>query len=131
MPRDTVALLDAPVRHPEEIAILDKMADLLATPERWCQESLYDYDRKACCAVGALGQAGAGDHWALRRLADIDDGSFDGSLSISAPLRHVWAVLNYDQEVLIQHGLMCWNDAPERTHADILDLIARARRSFE
>lgn len=115
MPRDTVALLDAPVRHPEEIAILDKMAELLATPERWCQgvSSEHRYGGWAHCVLGALRFVDDKYVWGLDVL------SLTG-LAVSSRLR-----------IGTQIPIDSWNDAPERTHADILALIAGARRSFE
>jgi hypothetical protein len=86
-----------------------RMRELLATPDRWTQGVLAkdangapvscDSDRASCwCFVGASFGA---------KIAPLEVAYLAEAMS---PYAH-WAT---------------WNDAPERTHADVLDLIDRA-----
>lgn len=98
-----------PTEHPhaDELAILDRMAELLATPDRWCQGSLATTDGRICLA-GAV--------WAVRHKSShgVCNQVIVRLTQVSGP-----------------RYLTEFNDARERTHADILDLIARTRRTFE
>lgn len=101
MPRDTTQLLEAPVCP--EIEVLDRMRELLATPEQWCQ-----------------GQANIGSAYCLA-----------GALAIVAPYAAEFIPVANAIRQTSRRCLVAFNDAPERTHADILDLLTRTRRRFE
>lgn len=103
MPRDTTQLLEAPICP--EIEVLDRMRDLMATPEQWCQG--VENTGNAYCLIGAMVAAAPA-------FADYQP----VCNAMHKELKSFWA-------------LHAWNDAPERTHADILDLLTRTRRRFE
>lgn len=103
----------------EEIAILDKMAELLATPDRWCKGAASKTGPKGevlLCIYAALNVAATGSPCILvpRTAAAL---RVEISLCDALP-RH------YPRP-------LAFNDAPTTTHTDILALITRARRSFE
>lgn len=114
MPFDSKDFVAAPVRHPEEIAILDKMAELLAAPERWCQGDFTSKDGKSLCVIGAVHVAG-----------EYKAGSL---ISVKTPAYRAYVRLARE---LGRRSLPDFNDDPKTTHTDILALIARARSSFE
>lgn len=111
MPFDSKDFVAAPVRHPEEIAILDKMAELLATPERWLKGALACGDR--VCLAGAGRKVLTGSPWKSPERTSV-------SLGVSNALRYAAGGF-----------IGSFNDDPHTTHADILALIARAPQSFE
>lgn len=103
--------------HVEEIAILDKMAEILATPERWCKRHMFR--KYACgqvisvCVVGAL-RFSVGGEEALENWVKTPEA------------RSVWDRLNE----VGGNEIAAINDASGTTHQDILDLIAKTRASF-
>lgn len=98
----------------DEIVLLGKMAEILATPEKWCQGDYINCDTRAVCLVGALNVASG-------RLAHsvVPMGTRAFGLLIQMGNLGGWGTAH------------AFNDAPGTTHADVLDLIARTRRSFE
>jgi hypothetical protein len=103
----------------EEIRILDQMAKYLKTPSRWCKETLRQKARNgrigSRCVVGAL-------RWATDR-------GEEGLIPAGAPGRFVYYALS--AETGEGRSPSAFNDDPSTTHADVLDLIARARKRFE
>jgi hypothetical protein len=100
-----------PLRHAAEIAIVDKMTQLLATPDRWCQGSNFNGARM--CLVGAAWTVLGGD---------------PGRMPLATPIRRSLQQA-LDEEAGMSVAI--FNDAPERTHADVVDLLVRVRRRFE
>ena len=91
--------------NPQLIADLEAARALIDTPEKWHQGSFRKYDNGvACrwCALGACYQlTERGDHMRYRDMARA--------------LRGVVGMPVHD-----------WNDAPERTHADIMAAFDKA-----
>ncbi len=126
MPFDNPATrVDVEVQNREEIAILDGMARRLATPDLWCKYSLRS--GHSHCIAGALNEEDHGDHDYLW---------YDkGGVQFSAASRHVYDRLNDlagpQRNRTRSDQAVDFNNAESTTHADILGLIQRARRSFE
>lgn len=101
-----------------EIAIVGRMQELLATPDRWCKGATRYWpnpaDPPAYCLMGALNVA---DN---KRHSGLDSLSPQG-ISVASCLR---------AELPVAHPGN-WNDAPGRTHAEVLGLLARVRRKLE
>lgn len=90
----------------DAIAVVDRMAKLLATPEQWCQG--VGRKGRSLCVMGALSEV----------VSTVEE-------RVHVPVR--MALLR----VTGFPSIPKWNDAPERTHQDILDLLAKVRRHFE
>lgn len=85
------------------VEIVRRMEELLARPENWCQGKAED--GPAMCLL-----------WVLHSAAtDYSD---------QRPIIKIF----YD---FMAEPIQIWNDDPARTHADVLDLLARTRRHFE
>lgn len=97
-----------PTKHPraDELAILDRMAEILATPDRWCQRSLVTTDG-SFCLIGAA------------RVAVADVGFLHDPMGIFVALMRFTG------------GMLPATFNDTHTHTEVLDLIARARRTFE
>lgn len=106
MPRDTQQLLDAPAVS-EEAAIVRRMMELLKEPENWCQGALEDDGRM--CVLGAVHNVSVERHVS------------------GLPLE----VLRSLTQECGRGGVDAWNDAPGRTHAEVLAMLARVLRRFE
>ena len=119
MPFDSLPA-EVPVRHAAEIAILDRMAKLLATPERWCK---HDYTnglwgkKRAFCLDAAL-------HMAAREELAFSLNRPDSERRVEATFVRL---LRGTARERIHH----YNDHGATKHKSILALIARARREFE
>lgn len=119
MPFDNTSFVESPVKHAEEIAILDRMAEILATPERWCKgckgyrDAAGNYT--SFCLIGALHVA----HLGVDALSEEDP--WDGTTNeiFAALLRATGGVIPAR-----------YNDCLTTTHPDVLDLIARTKASF-
>lgn len=110
----------------EEIAILDRMEELLATPGRWCKNKferrrLFGFRAPAHCLMGALNIQ---DHGSAGRHTTLPDGTVDFKNPAA------WRVGLRIQD-LTGGDAPGFNNDPATTHADILRLIARTRKSFE
>jgi hypothetical protein len=105
---------DGTTRHAAEIAIVDRMADILATPQDWHQGDFKSEDGWSLCLIGSIHKA-----------TGIRVGSI---MSLSGPDYRIYQKIC---ELLHPLSVPGWNDAPERVHADILHLLARVRRHFE
>jgi hypothetical protein len=88
-----------------EIEILDGMAELLATPDKWCQGDYQIGD--GYCLLGAFRAAVKGDY----------------NTSTSYVLNHLVWYSGGDH-------ISRFNDDPATTHTDILNLISKTRASF-
>jgi hypothetical protein len=118
-----------PTEHPraDELAFLDRMAEMLATPDRWCQGVLHKrrfwgFRSDKHCIHGALNVAEHGNY--------RYDALYDGGVA-SFRSRAAFNV-NCALEALTPTGnLIEFNNDLRTTHADILNLIALARQSFE
>ena len=96
----------------DAVEALDRMAELLATPEKWHRGANRNRSGTKCCLEGALNMALTGSF-------DQSDTS-DLGLKVRLVLRAGVPPIFFDQ-------LHKYNDSPVTTHADILALIARAR----
>ncbi len=105
-----IALLDkmAQILAKPEIALLDKVRDLLATPEKWCKNAL-EHDGRHC-VYGALNLASYGD--CMPRVG------------AGATYKNVERALVGET---VRSDIILFNNAPHTEHADILALIDRAR----
>jgi hypothetical protein len=111
MPFDNIP---ATPRYADEIAILDRMRDLLASPDRWCRGTPYTRVNRekpeSVCILGALGivEIGCAVGW----------GQTDAGITVQRMLeRFVGGI-----------ALGSYNDT--HSHADILALIDKARAEF-
>lgn len=100
------------VRHLEqknEVAdVLRRARALVDTPEKWCGGGVR-YTPMLKCSATAIGIASAFNGERLD-LCDMARGYFAGSIGAPNSISGIWV----------------WNDAPERTHADVLQAFDRA-----
>lgn len=96
--------------HAEEIAIIARMEELLATPERWCKWQYYSYGGAVCLGGAARVAMGSG-----------------------SPERRPNVARKFEKRVLeaISSNVTLFNDNPRTTHADVLRQLRKARRHFE
>lgn len=128
MPFDDTGKLPAEIStdFSHEIQILDFMELVLRRPKTWNKGGLFrrrGFWRKqhSYCLLGTLNIADHGDpNWAYI-VDDVVKFTNDASGVIYVRMT----------EFVPQRALDEFNDAPTTTHADILDLIARTRKSFE
>ena len=120
MPFDSTNYVET---HAEEIVILDKMAEILATPDKWCQRALLLIDKSSgeaaqFCTLGALHCAthGTTDPKVLWKQEWTD-----------AAAHNIYSRMF---QILGERSPGAFNDAETTTHQDILDLIAKTRESF-
>lgn len=112
MPFDTT-----PQPHAAELAIVDRMTELLATPDRWCKHHSakrrwHFFGLMQHCLMGAFNTVATGR---LRGYADY------------------WNMTEHQANVFLilqQHGGIAFNDREATTHTDILALLAQVRASF-
>lgn len=103
-----------------EIAILDEMVELIATPEKWCKGA-FRGGGGSYCLIGAVQEA-----------TGVRCFSYPGArLACSVVCGLTRALGDVPNFFRPGGSVATFNDAPETTHADILNLIARTRRSFE
>lgn len=119
MPRDTVALPEAPTPH--EIQILDDIAQLLANPRHWCKGKRvrgrrFGFAQPAYCLTGAFDT--------VTGYRTSSQGGFPGYGTAAFT---VWATLAEETNRLSGVGIIGFNDRRKTTHADIQALIASAR----
>lgn len=118
MPLDNIP---AAPRYAEEIAILDRMRELLATPEGWCQGFLQK--RGAMCLYGVINTISHGH-------SDWEFVAKDRVLT-RMPFSPVLAAVETKLKSFVSGGdLVTFNNAPTTTHPDILALIDKARAEF-
>jgi hypothetical protein len=86
----------------DRLSKIDKVIDLLATPERWCKGRFSTYDGRHCIRAAIM--------------------AVDG-----ATLRPV--VLRAINEVAGRHyrSIESFNDHPDTDHAQVVEVLARAR----
>ena len=115
MPFDSAGFAETKVAHSAEIAVLDKMAEILASPKHWCKGDFRQEKRtwdgvkyRSYCLIGALSRA------------------FDVVLPQGSQDDAVYALRQAADNMYLSE----YNDAPATTHADVLALIAKARASF-
>lgn len=104
----------------EEIVVLDKMAEILATPERWCQKDLVKtldgVIATQFCIIGAM-------HAAVHDTKHVE-----------TLHKQEWTVVSKKICGFMQpkgfESVPQFNDAKTTTHQDVLNLIARTRASF-
>ena len=132
MPFDSIGAVAVPSAFREEIAILDGLVSLLTEPENWCREVFQRTEfgtvagrrwlffrhvrvvpvRTSFCLVGGLGSTTGHDPNAI---LDRD---------VPGPVRRVMDAL----EEMTGGEVMAFNDS--HGHAEVLDLIRRARARF-
>lgn len=103
---------DAPTEVKAEIRILDRMEEILSTPEMWCKEYYMD-QHGAHCLLGAAEVACGGVPGRVNMLERGDERMF----------RRIEALL----EPMTEGDVAGFNDMATTTHADILNLIDKAR----
>lgn len=91
---------------------LRKARALIDTPEKWCQGVYCKGD--ALCSLGAIYAAGGGDR------KDIPE---DGDPHFSYESERAYRTLS---AAISPKWVAPWNDAPERTHADVMALFDKA-----
>ena len=92
---------------------LRALRELLAVPERWCQRAF------ARCADGVPIQA----HW----WTDVQAVRWNIAGAIGKGPRNVSPFRVHEAlDNVLDRDCDTWNDAPERTHADVLALIDAA-----
>lgn len=103
-----------------EVQILDRVAALLCDPERWCQFTVQKGNR--LCLVGAISMADTESPYGHRSLTPKGE----GVVSRMAELSGKFESHRYMPEL---QAICAFNNTS--THAEVLDLVARARASFE
>lgn len=98
---------DAPIEVSAELWILDKMKEILATPDKWFQQGYCNWDQSAVCILGALNKALTGN-----------------------PLDDRWGSVGVNVRDSLGDFPSVFNDKPSTTHADILALLDRAREKI-
>ena len=105
---------DTTARSTPEIALLDKVRDLLATPDKWCKYAL-EHDRRHC-VYGAL-------NLAHHNVAMWTLGT--NTKAYTNVERALARETGRNHDILLD--IILFNNAPDTKHADILALIDRAR----
>lgn len=117
MPFDDPTLrVDLPVKHQAEIAIIDKVIEVIATPQAWCKGTSETHGRH--CIIGAIDvvrvelarESGSDQFWPLHLV-----NSRVQELCQLAGFYHVPA----------------FNDARKTKHKDVMAFLARVRASFQ
>ncbi len=98
------------VANQRELALIDKMLELLRTPRQWIKGSPYSNGRY--CLIGAFGKAKYGDPYVYEYFAGRD---------------RVWKRLTK----INGRNLILFNDATGTRHRDVVSLLRRVRASFE
>ena len=107
------------------VTILDNMLQRLATPDKWCQRSLVEFnilgEPVSSCILGAiqLAECGKGD----RKNQGLATGLFRQIQSPAA--KEVYLRLHR-----AIGDVVGFNDNPKTTHADVMHLLSRTRDSF-
>lgn len=105
----------------EELAIIDRMRQLLGRPEDWCKRALVQIDaaeRVSHCLLGALVLADGGE---------LPDAHYTGH-GFTWAASQVRIRLNASHS---SHNMVNFNNALSTSHADILGLLRRVRAEFE
>ncbi len=122
--------LDGSSYTKSEIDILDEMSLTLSSPEKWCKGHLWEGKEAETnpnvgqhCLYGAL------------NLADHDAATWHGPFDFKTGAAfNVHRRLAESESVTPswppESAAVNFNNAPETTHADILDLIERTKQSF-
>lgn len=97
------------------IEILKKARELLSDPARWCQNKYKDGDKR--CMAGALAESAG-----CNILPAVDD----ALEAIEIKLEYITSA-----EALRLEHIPTFNDAPERTHAEILQRFDEAIARLE
>lgn len=97
--------------HPnaEAIRIVEKMEQILATPDKWCKNTLCDA-KGARCLIGALYAENIPEDWQAKQSALV-------AMSQEALER------GYFSECKV----VDFNNDPKTTHADIIDFLAAVK----
>lgn len=85
----------------------------IESPEKWCQGYFYDLDGRHCLASAALAIMGN----------IVPESSLDALFA----RRHIANILGFG----CIREITEWNDAPERTHTDVLERIDTAVITLE
>jgi hypothetical protein len=105
---------DGPVKVKPEVAIMDQMIQLLATPDMWVKGVLYDGQRK--CLFGAF------------LATDISRKDLKTQQTIFGT---VHKALRVEASKRGFNGAILFNNDPATTHDDLLDFLATVRQSLE
>lgn len=90
----------------EVVTVLRKARALIDSPEKWCKVDFSQNDERFCIVGAIIRSVRIYDHNEAMRTID----------RVTAPLKQAAG----------QTTLMCWNDAPERTHAEVMEAFDRA-----
>ena len=106
------------------IGQLIKMYDILSNPEYWCQRS--ETLEKAITIIQAIAMV-CGNNTSYQHNTDAN-GVYPGDLQRGQIPEAAWFVRQALKETAPEFGglIYKWNDAPERTHHDILHLVEMA-----
>lgn len=91
----------------EELLVIDRIIGMLFRPDQWCKIELERSDG-AHCIMGALWHCQAQSHNKVRQ-------------SILVAIQQLFP------DRLHAESVMCFNDHPDTTHADVMAVISRAR----
>lgn len=95
-------------------AVLRRARGLIATPDKWCQGKFRDCH--AVCVLQAIRDAAGHKLQPLRREAERKDGSENLVMAIRSLARTLGS----------SKSIADWNDAPERTHDEVLAAVDAA-----
>lgn len=118
--------VDTPTNQ-ELAAYAEKAAEIVE--QGWCQGKLEDENGR-CCALGAIGKAVHSDSWFWDHYGS--DNSANGILASKA------AELIYQTRYTVDEGtavpehyiVVYYNNDPERTQAEIVDLFKSVAKEF-
>lgn len=92
--------------------ILTAAREKIATPDAWCKDD-YSRDGKRFCAVGAI-QSAAGCL------------TFRRTIEFHRATNALASAIGGSESDTNEGHILIWNDAPERTHAEVLAAFDRA-----
>lgn len=101
--------------------ILVRMREILAQPENWIQGRFFSGDGKACCMVGALMRAEDQMHADSSETSHL--AAYMHAARLLTRLARIHGIPGYRSENV---SIECWQDQPERTHAEVLSLLDEA-----
>ena len=102
----------------DEIAIVDRMMELLAEPEGWCKGQLSvtrPSGGQSYCLLGALNVVSSGNVMAIPH---------------DKTSRATLAAMDRESGGIGRYAFVAFNNAPAATHADILMFLDAVRSSF-
>ena len=126
---------DMSIRTKPEIALLDKMAQILAKPEHWCKSAMVSrndrYADNQYCLYGALTLASYGMPICAGEYRSPKGYQFATSEARAVHMAIANLAPTPPDDAVKERAGVYYNNADTTTHADILAFIGKVREHFE